>query len=338
MNQPFPNDLVPLHTPHVADLSEMTLSRRGILRAGGVTLGLAALLAACADEASDSKPARVGDAPAPEPLDEPVFSDGVLFRTATSLHYSIIESHNLSKALGDLTPDQVAIVDTFIEGHKKSIGTLQELTARAGSAPFTCSNPRFNRVVLSVLKDRITGRPKRGNEEADVAASDNPNRDALALAFAMESVGQATHQSYVPQLSQPEFRAAAMIESVACARRAAALALAINPENTINAALVEVVGASEPAEPANQETTTTQNIAQTGDEDAGGTGNVQPAAITSPQTYYAVPSQFGTLSAFQLAVGAPSSGNQFTMNIETPSINSFVYDFTTCAETQPVTG
>ena len=310
---------------------DISVSRRGILRAGGITVGLVALLAACVEEATDSKPARVGDAPTPEPLPEGVVTDGVLFRTLTSLHYSIIGSHNVSKELGELTDEQTAIVDTFIAGHEAAIADLDEWTTKAGSEVWTCGNPRFDRVIVKALRDRITGRPKQGTEEVDVKPTDNPNRDALAMAYAMESVGAASHQSLVPQFSKPEYRGASMVQADACARRSAALALAINPENRVNFSLISNANVGDSAVTTVVQTTTTvQNIAQ--NEEAGGTSDTTAEVVAAPQTYYAVPSQFGTLSAFQLAIGAPSSGNQFTLNIETPSLNSFVYDYQTdCA-------
>ncbi len=307
-------------------LADITLSRRGIFRAGGFTIGLAALLAACVEDASDAKPARVGDAAAPTPLPDPVFSDGVLFRTETSLHYSVIDAHNVAKEVGQLTDEQTAILDAFIAAHEQSITALQVLSIAAGSKAWTCANPRFNRIVLNVLKDRIIGRPKQGNEEADVPPSDDPNRDALAMAFAMESIAAATHQALVPQFARPGYRAASMDHGQACARRAAVLALVINPENRVNQLLLENANLGQPAVTTAVETTTTvQNIAQ--NEEAGGSGNAPPEVVAVAQVYYAVPSQFGILSALQLAVGAPSSGNQFTLNIETPSVNSFVYDY-----------
>ena len=310
-------------------LADITMSRRGILRAGGITIGLAALLAACVEEATDSAPARVGEAPAPEPLPAATVSDGVLLRTLTSLHYSIISAHEAAKELGDLSAEQTAAVDLFISGHREAIDTIDQLTLQAGSVPWTCDNPRFDRVVVDVLKDRITGRPRQGNEEDDVPASDNPNRDATAMVYAMESVGSSTHQSLVPQFSTPEYRAATMVQADACGRRAAAFALVINPANRINTTLTANATVTQPTETTAEASTTTeqQNIAQPSEEGSGTGGSEAETTINAPQTYYAVPSQFGILSAFQLAVGAPSSGNQFTLNIETPSLNSFVYDY-----------
>ncbi len=312
------------HQDTNALIEDIAVSRRGIFRAGGITIGLAALLAACVEDAEDSKPARVGEAPDPVPLPEPVFSDGVLFRTAASLHFSIIDAHNNSKELGDLTAEQAAIVDEFIARNTEAIAALETLTETAGSKPWTCANPRFNRVVVDVLKDRITGRPAEGNKEA-IAPSDDPNRDALAMAYAMESVAAATHQSYVPKFSKPEYRAASMLLGQDSARRSAALALAINPANTVNPLLIVNATLEDPPTTAVAETATTvQNIAQ---DDT--TASTEPAAavVAVAQVYYAVPSLFGILSPFQLAIGAPIAGSQFTLNIETPSINSYVYDY-----------
>jgi hypothetical protein len=46
---------------------------------------------------------------------------------------------------------------------------------------------------------------------------------------------------------------------------------------------------------------------------------------------YAIPTQFGSLAAIPLTIGAASeAGTRFTMSIETPAENSFVYDGETC--------
>jgi hypothetical protein len=75
-------------------------------------------------------------------------------------------------------------------------------------------------------------------------------------------------------------------------------------------------------------TTSTQNIAAN-DSDSSATSTSVAGGTGAVQEFYAVPSQFGTLSAVQYAVGAFSSGTQTNINIETPSLNSFVYDYQT---------
>ena len=307
-------------------ISAEPLSRRGLLRVGGLTVGLATLAAACATEAKEVKPARVGDVPPPSQLPDAVVTDGVLFRTAASVHYSIIDAHNISKELGNLSPEQTAIVDAYIAANEAAIRDLAKATTEAGSKPWTCANPRFDRVLLAPIRDHITGRPKTGSEETDVAPSDDPNRDALALAHAMETVAAEMHQSLVPQLSLPKYRTAVMQQAQAAARRAAALALAINPANIVNPLSLANANVSTPTTVEATTTTAAQDIAQTTDAPAT---TVATAAPFDFQQYYALPSQFGSLNAVQLGVGVPSGGAQFTINLETPSLNSFVYDYQT---------
>ena len=82
-------------------IADQPMSRRGLLRAGGLTVTMAALVAACVDQPGEKNPARVGEAAVPTPLPDAVVTDGVLLRTATSIHYSIIDSHNATKKLGN---------------------------------------------------------------------------------------------------------------------------------------------------------------------------------------------------------------------------------------------
>ncbi len=303
-------------------IADQQFTRRGMLRVGGLTVSMAALVAACTDTAKSKNPARVGEAAAPPKLDDAVVNDGVLFRTATSIHYSVIDSHNISKKLGKLNAAQTAIVDDFISANKDAITALQKLSETAGAKKWTCANPRFDRVILGPIQARITGRPKEGSEETDVAPSDDPTRDALALAHAMETAASSMHQALVAQLSLPSYRAAVMEQAHVAARRAAALALAINADNLVNPLSLSNANVSTPTTVA-ATTTTAQNIAQGA---AATTTTAAAAPAFDFQQYYAIPSQFGSLNAVQLGVGKPSGGAQFTINIETPSLNSFIYD------------
>jgi hypothetical protein len=100
----------------------------------------------------------------------------------------------------------------------------------------------------------------------------------------------------------------------------------INPDNLVGPTSLANANLDVPTTTSEAATTTTQDIGEA--EDGATTTTAAPAASTLQQ-YYAIPSQFGTLSAIQLAVGAFSAGGQFTINIETPSVNSFVYDYQT---------
>lgn len=325
-NTPTQAPIDPLDAAFLTTALEHDLSRRGLLRAGGITVALAALLAACGESSvTDKNPARVGTASTVAKLPDGVVNDGVLFRTATSIHYSIIDGHNIAKQLGKLTADQTKIVDDYIAANKAAIKDLQSLTSTAGGKGWTCANPRFDRVILTPIKDRITGRPKTGAEEGDVSPSDDPNRDAMALVWALESLAAEMHQNFVPQLSQPKYRASIIVHGDAAARRSAAISMVINPENLVTPTTLANANISVTTTTVAATTTTSQNLAGAPTTTAA----IPAAPAGSVQQYYAIPSQFGTLSAVQLGVGAFPSGTQFNINIETPSLNSFIYDYMT---------
>ena len=50
--------------------------------------------------------------------------------------------------------------------------------------------------------------------------------------------------------------------------------------------------------------------------------------LTEIPTVTAIPSQFGGLAAIQIVVGAgDENGTRLKLNLETPSLNSFVYEY-----------
>lgn len=302
------------------------LSRRGLLRAGGITVGLAALVSACADDVHEDAPSRVGSVPPTSTLPPAVVTDGVLFRTASSMHYSTIDAHNFAIDNGDLTAEQRALVETFIAANQAAIATLDEWTVRAGSQVWGCANPRFNRMTLDPIELHITGVPDEADPDRSIPPSDDPNRDAMALVYSMETLMGATHQSFVPIMSKPEYRQALMDVGQGAARRSAVGALAINPKNLFNPTSVINANPTVTVVTAPATTTTVQDIAQ---PDNGATTTTVPT-ISAPLVYYAVPGQFGLLSPVQLAVGYPNAGTQYTVNMETPSFNSFTYDYQSC--------
>ncbi|HEY4332178.1 MAG TPA: hypothetical protein VGM78_06400, partial [Ilumatobacteraceae bacterium] len=106
------NDTNDIHTTPDSEVpGGTTFSRRGILRAGGFTVAIGAIMAACAPPGPVKAPDRIGLAPTPSTLPDAAVTDGVIFRTAVSMHYSFIDAHNAAKKLGKLTAAQTAIVD-----------------------------------------------------------------------------------------------------------------------------------------------------------------------------------------------------------------------------------
>jgi hypothetical protein len=126
-------------------------------------------------------------------------------------------------------------------------------------------------------------------------AEDNPNQaiDIVALAHAIENLAAQTYQGVVALLADPMLRADAIRIGQQEARHAAMLAQILNP----------------------------------------GLKNVGPTS--DPQTgkpnIAAVPSTFGSLANIQLSIGEPKpDGSRTTLLLETPSLNSLVYDFVAC--------
>ena len=129
-----------------------------------------------------------------------------------------------------------------------------------------------------------------------VATSDDPAADSLALAYALETLAGATYQFYVPMISDPGLRAQAMGIGQQEARHAAVIGAVLNPDR-----LVSSQGLAIKAE-----------YREEGD----------------PLPFYAAPTAFGTQSPIPVTLGpANESGSRTTVNLETPSLNSMVYEY-----------
>lgn len=266
-----------------------SLTRRRFLLAGGATVSLGALLAACG--ASDSTGIPVlGNAPTATDLPDVPVTDVTLLRTATSLEYTAIFVY---EAVADLLSGDAAVLAArFVDDHRAHADATAALTERLGGRAFTKPNPRLQSVYVEPALTLITG-----NKETGVPPTDAPVADALALAYALETLAGATYQAYVVLLNDKALRAAAMGIGEQEARHAAVLGAVINPDR-----LVSSFGL-----PLTAEFSETTDV---------------PAAA------YAVPTSFGTQSPIPLTLGAPNeSGGRVTVNLETPSLNSMVYEY-----------
>lgn len=132
-----------------------------------------------------------------------------------------------------------------------------------------------------------------------IGGSDDVHRDVLNTAYAFEQLAAATYQAVVASFEDPSLRTAAMVIGGEENRHAAALAAAINPDELINPVLLG-------------------ETAVDSDEDGF-------------PTRYAIPATFGQLSGVPLTVGAldPEAG-RFSISLQTPAANTFVYDFISC--------
>lgn len=123
----------------------------------------------------------------------------------------------------------------------------------------------------------------------------NPNvgLDVIALAHAVENLAAQTYQGVVAMITDPKLRAAAIQIGQQESRHAALLAQVLNP----------------------------------------GLGAVGPTfdATTGKPNIAAIPLAFGALGNIQLVVGAPNqAGVRTTLLLDTPSLNSLVYDSVSC--------
>jgi hypothetical protein len=273
------------------------LSRRRLFELGATSAGLAALLVACGDDEAPA-PGRVGFAPEATEPPEAEVDDAVYLRTLTSLEYSIIEVY---AALADLdgVDDSVAeLLGRFSDDHAASADAFAELTGAAGGEPYECSNSWLMRRTLQPVIDNIAGATVDGTE---IPPSDDPDRDTIATADALETLAAATAQQYVERIADPGLRAEVIRAGTAASRRAAVAALRANPAPAgyVSPLLTE------------------------------GEDPVADEAGFMPQ--FAVPYRFGQLTPVALQVGAPDdAGQRFNTTLETPAENAYVYEGQTC--------
>ena len=122
-----------------------------------------------------------------------------------------------------------------------------------------------------------------------VSSSDDPAADALVLAHALETLAAETYQAFVPMLLDGGLRSAAMGIADEEARHTVVLAQAIRP---------------------------------------GFAGLLPGTNDSGKPLIAAIPSAYGSLSTIPILVGKPNeTGNKTTLILETPSVNSFIYDY-----------
>jgi rubrerythrin len=201
-----------------------SLSRRQLLRSGGLAISLGAVIAACGnDRGGPTSPGRLGVAPPPATLPdvEATPSDATLLRTAQSLEYTALAVYEAAAATGALSEAEMALAGRFVDDHTRHAAQIAELIAAEGAEEYACAN--------SFLMQRIV--------EPTLAAlegTDDLHRDLLNIAHAFESWAGASYQALVTALSKPELRKAAMSIGGEELRHATVLARAINPDETFS--------------------------------------------------------------------------------------------------------
>ncbi|HEX3088049.1 MAG TPA: ferritin-like domain-containing protein [Ilumatobacteraceae bacterium] len=303
--------------------------RRDVLRIGGLGLATAAVITACGE--TDNQIGRVGSVSTTVPLPDVAVSDVTLLRTASSLEHSIINVY--SQVIGNsdlLDPSMDDLFRRLLDDHTAHAKLFEGLTTDAGGTAWTCDNPKFDDTVVQPVLERIIKGVPATTIAPAIPPSDDPRRDILNFSHGLEAMSAATTQSFVVLYSDPSLRASGLTVGANEARHAALLALTINPDRPGGWVNFSDAVNAEPASPPTTTiapSTTLQNIANAPGA-AVPSDSVPAVPQTEIPTVTAVPSQFGSLAAIQIVVGAgDENGTRLKVNLETPSLNSFVYEY-----------
>lgn len=313
---------------HSNPLVSASFDRRGFFRIGGITLAAGAVLAACGDPAGEAgELGRVGVGATQPTLADSVVDDSVLLRTSASIEQSIVDAYQhildggflaqSSATFPDLG-DQTELITTFQTAHRQAAETYNQLAGEAGAEAWTCGNPRLDAAFINPIFARV----EKGAEKTDTAAaiepSEDPVRDMINLVVTLELLSTESAQALVPLVSEPSFRAEAMRLGARAARQAALVSLRINPGGYVTTTDAQNAGV-------------TQTTAAATETTAAAEGGAEATPQTEIPLPVAIPSQFGSLAAITYIGGkGDENGVRLKFNFETPSLNSYVYPFSTC--------
>lgn len=186
-------------------------SRRDALKLGGLTVSLAAVVAACgSDRTGDAAAGRAGYAPTVTDPPDYAVDDVVLLRTASSLEYTAIAVYDAILAADVVDADTATLFQRMIDDHQMVADEMAKQTEALDGVSWTCTNPWYMDRVVNPLVDTIV-------------ASDNPERDIMNTAVAFENIAAASHQTFTSQLTEVAASTATMAAAVLESRHAAAI-------------------------------------------------------------------------------------------------------------------
>jgi hypothetical protein len=249
------------------DPVERGWGRREVLTIGGVSVAVAAVVAACGKPNHGQIP-QTGQPTATTALAKRSTTDVVLMRTGASLERSLGGAAQKAIDSGTLTPEASEIFKLLPGYHDQRAKFFDNLAKQAGGEPSTGPNPEFERNVIqpaTAAIDQVNG----GSQEW------------VGLQRVIEEVAVGTYQLFVPQLSQPSLRGSTMQVAGAGVREAAALAK-----------LVPDAKVTPLPESAAEEGTTTTTIQTT-----------TTAAGEQKAPVFQVPGAFNPVSAVPIAIG-----------------------------------
>ena len=257
--------------------------RRDVLKLGGLSLSVAALVAACGDDrGGDTAPGRVGYAPPITDPPEYAVDDAVYLRTASSLELTAVAVYEAVLETGALDADVTTLVERLMENHQAIADEMGTLTEAVGGVAWACTNPWYmDRLITPLL--------------AAVVASDDPLRDILNTAVALENIAAATHQTLTIELEDADAAAATIAAATLESRHSAAIASAARgAEGYVSTTI---------------------------------TGGEAPTDANGVPLIFAITDRFGSTGQIELVVGAPDdNGVRQTFVLQTPSLNAWIYN------------
>ena len=189
------------------------ISRRTILRSGGMVAATSAFLAACGG--ANKTVTRIGAADTAEKLAEATVTDAALVRTAQSVELLVAEILSDSRITSLADKDAAPVVAAFVAAHKAAAASLAPLVTARGAEPVDAPNAKlmvaFGEPALALV------------EEGKVAD------DVLSLTLALESLAASSYQYFVQLTNEPALRAEFVRRGAPSSARAAAVAQLINP-------------------------------------------------------------------------------------------------------------
>ncbi len=182
------------------------LSRRNVLRLGGLTIVGGALLAACGDDDGASD-ATTPATDAPGTTMAAAAEDATILRTASSIEELAVAAYQTAIDSGLVTTAAIADAAMLFQDHHREHSSLfQSATREAGGEPFAEANP----AILEMIQPAIDAL----QDEMGV----------VALAFELETVAAQTYQANVGTFTDANLNVAIMSVGGVEARHAAALA------------------------------------------------------------------------------------------------------------------
>lgn len=189
------------------------ISRRTILRSGGMAAAASAFLAACGG--ANKTVTRIGAADTAAKLSEATVTDAALVRTAQSVELLVAEILSDSRITALADKDAAPVVTAFVAAHNAAAASLAPLATARGAESVDAPNAKlmvaFGEPALALV------------ESGKVAG------DVLSLALALETLAASTYQYFVQLTNEPALRAEFVRRGAPSSARAAAVAQMINP-------------------------------------------------------------------------------------------------------------